>query len=200
MIPSWADPSREITDTRDLPVDRAAFVRDALAELAAIGVEGDRAVEAVAHCATECSWGRRAIGENRGGVKLKEPDDAAHRAKHGHGLAWWRYAGHVEAGDAPVVLYRGFDDAGDFTRFWVKRYTPMSSKHGDRYAAAGVAFWSATPSRWIVEIIRAGYRGPVRKAEMAAILDAGSDVEAHPSVASHRSTARRVAVLAMGRS
>lgn len=192
MIPSWVDRSRQIVDTSDLPVDRPRFVREALGELARIGVEGDRALEAVAHCATECSWGRRAIGENRGGVKLKQADDAAHRAKHGFGLRWWRFAGHVDAGDAPVVLYRGFEDASDFWRFWVKRYAALSPTHGDRYAEAGRAFWSADPSRWIVELILAGYRGPVREGELLAIVEAGGDLEAHPSIATHRSVVARV--------
>lgn len=196
MIPAWVDLTREVTDTSDRLTTPEAFVRDALRELAAVGVEGDRAVEAVAHCATECSWGRRAIGENRGGVKLKEADDRAHRRKHAHGLAWWRYAGHVEAGDAPVVLYRAWEDAGSFWRFWTKRYAPLAPVHGDRYAAAGQAFWSADPSRWIVELILAGYRGPVRELQITELLATGGDVEAHSSIATHRSVARRVRAMA----
>ncbi len=81
---------RELTDTGDLPVDRRRFVREALAELGRCGVDGPRALEAVAHCATECAFGRRAIGDNRGRVKLKRGDDAAFRAKHGVGLPCWR--------------------------------------------------------------------------------------------------------------
>ncbi|MDO9016107.1 MAG: hypothetical protein Q8S73_12675 [Deltaproteobacteria bacterium] len=192
MIPTWVDLSREVTDTSDRVTTPAAFVREAFAELARMGVEGDRAVEAVAHCATECSWGRRAIGHNRGGVKLKEADDQAHRRKHGRGLAWWRYAGHVEAGDAPVVLYRAWDDAGSFWRFWTKRFTPLAPTHGDRYAAAGQAFWGVDPSRWIVELILAGYRGAVREGELRELVASGGDLEAHPSIATHRSVARRV--------
>ena len=64
------------------------------------------------------------------------------------------------------MLYRAFDDAGDFWRFWVKRYVPRATTEGDRYRFAGAAFWSGDPSRWIVELILAGYRGPVREAEV----------------------------------
>jgi hypothetical protein len=195
-IPAWVDLAREVTDTSDRATTPAGFVRESMAHLAAVGVLRTPAVEAVAHCATECSWGRRAVGDNRGGVKLKEADDKAHRAKHGVGLAWWRYAGHVEAGDAPVVLYRAFDGPAEFWRFWTKRYAPTSAPHGARYAAAGAAFWGPDPSRWIVELILAGYRGEVREGELRAIVAAGGDVEAHPSVAAHRSVVRRVRALA----
>lgn len=196
MIPTWVDLARELTDVVDRDTKPADFVRDALRELAAIGVTGPRAVEAVAHCATECSWGRRAIGDNRGGVKLKEGDDAVHRAKHGHGLAWWRYAGHVEAGDAPVVLYRAFDDAGEFWRFFLKRYLPRDAPSGDRYAATGKAFWHGGERSWFVEMLLAGYRGEVRRREVRTIVDAGGDVTAHPSVRAWLDVTARVRALA----
>lgn len=190
--PAWIDASREIDASTDLPDDLVAFVRAQLAELAALGVTGERAFEAVAHCATECGRGRRAIGHNLGGVKLKERDDAEYRAKHGHGLAWWRDLGHVESGDPDVAYYRAFDDDSEFWRFWLKRYVPRVGAAGERYAETGRAFWSPTPSTWFADLLRAGYRGPGRQREVAALVAAGRDLETHPSIAAHRRVVERV--------
>lgn len=194
--PAWVDLSQEIIDTSDLPVDPAAFVRDGLRVLTGMGLTRDRAVEVVAHCATECGWGRRAIGGNLGGVKLKREDDAEFRRKHDHGLGWWRAQGHVAAGDAAWVYYRAFADAEEFFRFWSKRYVPRDGAAGERYTATGAAFWGAEPANWFAELLRAGYRGPVREQEIKDLLDRGADVEAHDSVRSHRSVAARVRSIA----
>ena len=192
--PSWADPSQEIRDTSDLPRDPRAFARTAAAELAALGVTGDRAVEAIAHCATECSWGRRAIAHNAGGVKLKRRDDAAHRAKHGRGLPWWRAPGHRASGDDAVEYYRGFDDGAAFWAFFLKRYAPRPGgpAEQERYEDAGEAFWGDDPSQWFPELVLAGYRGSVREQELEQLLASGRPAEAHPSVAEHRDVVRRV--------
>lgn len=188
LLPSWVDPALEVDASRDLPDDLKAFIEAAWDELAALGVFGDARPEIIAHCATECGRGRRAHGHNMGGVKLKERDDAAHRAKHGRGLAWWRDLGHHDAGDDEVELYRAFDSPADFWAFFVKRYAPRNAAPSERYAAAGRALWGPTPGLWFVELIRAGYRGEVRQRELAAL----ADPEAHPSVVSHRRLVARV--------
>lgn len=199
-LPAWIDASREVDASADLPDDLAAFVRAQVAELAALGIMGERAFEVIAHCATECGRGRRAIGHNLGGVRLRQADDAEYRAKHGHGLAWWRDLGHVESGDPDVAYYRAFDDASEFWRFWLKRYVPLDAAAGDRYAETGRAFhgWSPTPAQWFVELLLAGYRGEVRQREVAALVAAGRDPELHPSIAAHRRIVARVAALAGG--
>jgi hypothetical protein len=185
--PSWIDPTRELTDTQDRTTPREVFVRTQAQVLRGLGLSESQVLEAVAHAVTECGWGRRAIGHNMGGVKLKSDDDRAYRAKHGHGLSWWQWQGHAAAGDAPVVYYRAFEDDSDFWRFWLKRYVPNGETKG-RYADTGKAFWSDTPSRWFVELLRAGYRGPVREAQIKAL----SDPNEHPSVKSHVSLVNRV--------
>lgn len=189
-LPSWVDASREV-EVHDVDVTPAAFVAESRAELDALGITGERAVEVVAHCAAESAFGRKAVGFNVGGVKLKRDDDAAYRAKHGHGLAWGRKPGHLEAGDAAVVLYRAFDSPGDFWRFWAKRYVPLGAQPSDRYRETGAAFWGPTPARWFVELLAAGYRGPVREREIKDLIASG-DPERHPSVRAHRDLVRRV--------
>lgn len=186
--PSWIDPTREITDTQDRTTPKEAFVRAQAQVLRGLGLTEPQVEEAVAHAVTECAWGRRAIGHNMGGVKLKSTDDKVFRAKHGHGLSWWQWQGHTNAGDAPVVYYRGFDDDADFWRFWLKRYVPKNGSVGARYTETGKAFWGDTPSLWFVELLRAGYRGAVRVAE----IKAATDPNQHPSVRSHVSVVTRV--------
>lgn len=187
-LPPWLDPALEVDASRDLPDDLAAFVRAQATELAALGVTGERAAELLAHCATECGRGRRAVGHNLGGVKAKRADYEAAAAK-GVKLGWWRDLGHVESDDE-VEYYRAFADDADFWAFFVKRYAPREvlADTPVRYVAAGRAFWSDDPSGWFVEILRAGYRGPVRQREIAALRDP----ETHPSVVAHRKLVARV--------
>ena len=190
------DPAREVDARDDLPDDLAAMVRAQARELEAIGVTGDRAAELLAHAATECARGARAIGHNYGGIKAKERDNAAAVAKTGVGLRWWRDHGHAGSGDGAVVYYRAFEDDGEFWRFFVKRFVggPSQPPESARYAAAGRAFWGADPSRWFVELVLAGYRGEVRERELEE-LDARGAAEEHPSVKGHRDVARRVRML-----
>lgn len=193
-LPAWIDPALEIDARDDLGDDPAAFVRGAMPHLAALGVPAARAFEVIAHCATECAWGRRAIGNNRGGVKLKERDNAEALAKTGRGLAWWRDAGHAGSGDDAVEYYRGFDDARAFWAWWLKRYVPRASAAGDRYAETGRRFWSG--GDWFAAMILAGYRGEVRQHELEALARAGRDLATHPSIAEHLRITERVRALA----
>lgn len=188
-LPSWVDPALEVDARADLPDDLAAFVRAQARELAALGVTDDRAAELLAHAATECGRGRRAHGHNLGGIKAKEREFAEARAK-GAPLRWWRDLGHVESGDNEVELYRAFDDDAAFWRYFVKRFCggPSLPPSSERYVAAGRAFWGPTPAGWFVELVRAGYRGTVRAAELAALADPST----HPSVVSHRQLVARV--------
>lgn len=181
-LPAWIDPALEVDASEDLPDDLAAFVRAQAPVLAALGVTGDRACELIAHAATECGRGRRAVAFNAGGVKLKERDNAEHLAKHGRGLGWWRDLGHAEAEDESVVYYRAFNDAADFWSFWTKRYVPRNAPDGDRYALTGAAFWGGYPTTWFAELLRAGYRGKPRQRE----IEASADPNTHPSVVAHR--------------
>lgn len=188
-LPAWLDPALEVDASRDLPDDLGAMVRSQWAVLRGQGLAPDQAAELLAHAATECGRGRRAIGHNYGGVKAKERDYAEAIAK-GIRLRWWRDLGHVDAGDDEVELYRAWDSAADFWAFFVKRYAPREvlADTAVRYVAAGRAFWGPTPSQWFVELLRAGYRGPVRERELAAL----ADPETHPSVVAHRKLVARV--------
>ncbi len=192
-LPAWIDPALEIDARDDLGDDPATFVRAALPHLAALGVPDARAVEVIAHCAAECGWGRRAIGNNRGGVKLKERDNAEALTKTGRGIAWWRDAGHAGSGDDAVEYYRGFDDARAFWAWWLKRYAPQASAAGDRYAETGRRFWGT--GDWFAAMLLAGYRGDVRQRELEALVRAGRDLAQHPSIAEHRRIVERVRAL-----
>lgn len=183
-LPAWLDPSREIDATSDLPDDLAAFARAHAPVLAGLGVTGDHAAELIAHAATECGRGRRAIGCNYFGRKLRRDESDDHRAKYGVGLGWWRDFGHAESGDDEVEYYRTFDGPADAWQWFAKRHlgTVSAPPTSDRYLATGRAFWSDHPEAWIVEAIRAGYRGTVRAAEIAALRIPST----HPSVVAHR--------------
>lgn len=199
-IPLWVDRSQRIPDRGErFAVTPEAWAREAWVHLRALGIPLDAAVEVIAHCAVECSWGTRAVGHNHGGVKLKRRDDAAFRAKHGRGLAWWSAPGHRASGDDDVEVYRGFDDDEAFWAFFLKRYAPRpdTEAESERYEDAGAALWGPTPARWFVELVLAGYRGEVRERELAD-LDARGAAEEHASVRGHRDVARRVRMLLLG--
>lgn len=196
-VPLWVDVARQIPDRGErIAITPEAWARASWGHLRALGVPLDAAVEVLAHCAVECSWGTRAVGNNCGGVKLKKRDDAAFRAKHGRGLAWWQAPGHRASGDDEVEVYRGFDDAAAFWAFWLKRYAPRpgTEPESERYEDAGAALWGGDARGWFVELLRAGYRGEVREREIEE-LDARGAAEEHPSVKGHRDVARRVRML-----
>lgn len=188
-LPSWLDPALEVDASHDLPDDLDAFVRTQARELAALGITGDRAAELLAHAATECGRGRRAVGHNLGGIKAREREYREAAAK-GAPLRWWRDLGHLDAGDDEVEFYRAFESDADFWRYFVKRFAggPSLPPSSERYTAAGRAFWGPSPAGWFVELVRAGYRGEVRQRELAAL----ADPSAHPSVAAHRALVARV--------
>ncbi len=196
-LPDWLDATMEVTDTSEHDVEPEVFVRDAMVHLAALGVPRERALEVVAHCAVECSFGRKAAGHNQGGVKLSQTDAREERRRTGHGLPWWRRAGHAEAGDDPVCYYRAFGDDRAFWTFWLARYVPKSAAvaERDRYIETGRRFWGGNGD-WFVAMLVAGYRGPVRQRELAELLARGGDPEAHPSIAEHRAVVERVRALA----
>jgi hypothetical protein len=194
-VPSWIDEAREYTDTRDLATTPEAFVREALAMLSTLGVGSERALEVVAHCATESAWGRRAVAFNAGGVKLSRTDTEREERRSGDGLPWWRWRGHIESGDDPVAYYRAFESATAFWSFWLARYVPRSAElaERDRYIETGRRFWGT--GDWFAAMLLAGYRGEVRKAQLEALVRAGHDLAGHPSIAEHRRIVERVRAL-----
>lgn len=195
--PKWLDPAAEIDATKDLPRDQRAFVLRHLAELRALGLDDARAFELIAHVSTECDFGRREHGHNAGGVKALEGDAEAYERTYGGEMPWWRSAGHVASGDAPEVYYRGWTSSRAFWEWWLRRFVPrVSSAASARYTQTGLLFWSQPGPAWIVEMIRAGYRGVVREREIAELLAAGGDGTAHSSVRAHVDLVRRVRELA----
>lgn len=188
-LPSWIDPAKEIDASEDLPDDLGSFVRAQALELEAIGVTGERAAELLAHAATECGRGRRAHGHNMGGIKAKEREFLDAAAK-GAPLWWWRDLGHLDAGDDEVEFYRAFSSDNEFWRYFIKRFLggPSSPPTSERYTAMGRAFWGSTPTRWVVELHRSGYKGSVRQKEIHEIRDP----EKHESVIAHRRLVAKV--------
>lgn len=195
-VPEWVDVDREVADTADRAVAPEAWAREAAVHLRALGVPEPRVAEVIAHCAAECSWGRRAVAHNHGGVKLSQTDTTREERRTGEGLPWWRWPGHAESGDGAVAYYRAFPDDEAFWRFWVGRYVPRSADvaERDRYITTGAAFWgdparsSGDAAGWFVELLRAGYRGPVRQREIREARDPAQ----HPSVREHRDVVARV--------
>ena len=195
-VPSWVDEDREVTDTADRAVAPEAWAREAAVHLRALGVPEARVAEVIAHCAVECSWGRRAVAHNHGGVKLSQTDTVRSERRTGEGLPWWRWPGHQASGDGAVAYYRAFDDDETFWRFWLARYAPRNAEvaERDRYVPTGAAFWgdparsSGDAGGWFVELLRAGYRGEVRQKEIRETRDPAQ----HPSVVEHRDVVRRV--------
>lgn len=196
-IPSWVDADEEFTDTADRTnTSPESFVREHLPRLLALGVSRDRACEVLAHCGTESSWGRRGVAFNFGGVKLSKTDTTREERRNGNGLAWWRWKGHVEAGDDDVVYYRAFASPEEFWRFWLARYTPKTAAlaERDRYIETGRRFWDAGWPRgaWFVAMLLAGYRGEVRQKELSALADPST----HPSVVEFMRVVERVRTIA----
>jgi hypothetical protein len=187
--PSWLDLAREVDADIDAPKDPQRFVATLAPVLATLGVTGSRAVELIAHAAVETGW-RLPEHHNLGGAKARERDFVAAKVA-GRPLAWWRDLGHRDSGDDEVEYYRAFDSYADFWRWFLARHTgagPTIAPSSERYALVGPAFWSARPDQWFVELLRAGYRGSVRQAEIRALRDP----ETHPSVVAHRRVVERV--------
>lgn len=179
--PAWLDSRAEVDASEPKSVDQRAFVGRHLSALRALGLDDVRATEVVAHLAIESGWGEHEHAHNAGGVKAQAGDAEAYERTYGGAMPWYRRGGHVASGDAPEVFYRGWPDTQAFAASWLKRYVPREG--GERYKRTGELFWSDGPRvAWFVELIRAGYRGVVREAEIKAILAAGGDGSAHPSV------------------
>lgn len=179
--PAWLDSRAEVDASKPKPVDQRVFVGRHLAALRAVGLDDVRATEVIAHLAIESGWGEQEHACNAGGVKATEGDAQAYERTFGGPMPWYRRAGHTASGDAPEVYYRGWPDAQAFAAGWLKRFVPREG--GERYKRTGELFWSDGPRvAWFVELIRAGYRGVVREAEIKALLATGGDGSAHPSV------------------
>jgi hypothetical protein len=225
--PVWLDAAREVpvpdrkyTSWSVSPEEQLAFVvRHARVLRNAFNIPRDAIAELVAHAATESGWGRAEVAHNAFGVKVRQSDNAAHRAKHGEGLRWYARPGHIGSGDAAWAYYRAFDSAEDAWAFWLKRYVPRPPAGAPAWEAftpeadvsvadynnAGRAFWQfvadaeRTPAdAWFVEMLLAGYRGSIRADE---VRDAVSFVEhlpveaqrvPHPSVVEHRRIAAAI--------
>jgi hypothetical protein len=181
-VPSWLAPHAEIPAPS--PNDRAsasAFVREQWAVLAALDVPEGVRIELVAIAAWETGWGKSAARQvhNVVGAKVKRDIAAWHLRRLGYALRWFRYAGHVNSGDAKVVTYCAFADAETCWRMSLERVFGRAPWAED-YRPAASKLWAGDPD-WVRSlIVEGGYRGTRSAANPG------------PSVAAHRSVVARV--------
>lgn len=189
QIPTWLDATKEVdknnpaTPTGDkmfLEMDeksaKALFLLVCLAAVmrADPAVTIKKAIEVVANSVVETGWGKKWVKYNFGGWKITRADVEAFRAaNNGQSPEWWKAAGHVKSGDAPVVFYQTFASPDAFFKAWLLRFVPKNKKVGEhRYAKTGAKFWLDDPT-WFEEMCLAGYKGEVTAANPG------------PSVATH---------------
>jgi hypothetical protein len=185
-IPSWLDPSTEITQP-DQPINyvhladpqkAVAFILLSMKKLLELGMSNplysmsdDQILGIIANAVSETGWGRYWKGLNFFGWKILESNVTSYKQTH-NGMCprWYRAAGHIASGDQPIVYYRAFDSPMEAYKEWVDRFVPKIAKSpSDRYYKTSLAFWNNNNSNngeegnavWFNEICLAGYKGPV---------------------------------------
>lgn len=172
-IPSWLDPSAEVTSTPgERPASHGPFVVAAMRACLALRLTPRQAAGVVANAINEASWGRKYRAWNLGGWKITR----RYAAKH-PGAPWWRAPGNKSSGDKPWCYYRAFPSMEAYFAEWVEHFVPKPGvdRDGDGdideddergrsslYRAAGDAFWSG--GEWFPLLIQGGYKGRVTKA------------------------------------
>lgn len=167
-IPHWLDPKSEVVgwqspwkNLEKLEIAplfvSASFV--ALLELKpTLPLSG--IIGIIANAVVESGWGHSFQCWNVGGWKIKERDTKINaRAK------WFRAPGNRTSGDPPWCYYKSFDSLKEFYKLWIEKFVPQDSETTNRYHETGKQFWNdKTGTKWFPELIKAGYKGEVTKA------------------------------------
>lgn len=178
--PSWLDPKTKIV-TSDQPPSYVAlddkrkaivFIMISFCSLASLSktISHDQIISVIANSIVETGWGRKWKGWNFGGWKINKSDVDAFKAQN-NGVCppWWEAPGHVKSGDPEMCYYRGFPGPRSYYDQWLKRFVPKQSNESHRYHKTGAAFWDNKD--WFPELIQAGYKGAVTKANPKPSID-----------------------------
>lgn len=182
--PSYLDPTTEILHS-DQPASYAAlndrkkaivFILLSYKSLAKLSknIPTDSIISVIANSIVETGWGRYWKGWNFGGWKIGKGDVDAFKAKTGVCPPWWQAPGHVNSGDTEVCYYRGFAGPKTFYKEWIDRFVPKEASEKHRYFKTGKAFWEG--KEWFPELIAAGYKGAVTKANPQPSIDAHEQI------------------------
>ena len=185
-IPSWLDPSTQITEpeaTRFTPGEFATQTVNTILELdPTITAQG--AFEIAAHFGGETGYGHSFRAYNLGGVLITRPYAAAYRNRTGRSAPWWRAPGHPANGDGEWLYLRAYPNLRAFVAEWLAKYLPRPGavSEASRYARTGKLFWAHDPG-WFRAMLEAGYRGQT------------TEEHKDRSVAVHRQITERLKVL-----
>jgi hypothetical protein len=169
-IPSWLDPTLEITESNDTPKPTLAEFIPMLVDLCLdLGCTLPQSVGVAANALSEVGYKLRYRGNNLMGWKLFESSAQGYLAVYGRKPKWWRSQGNKNAGDPPWCYYRAFDNIQQALAEWLRKFVPKPSaipaapRRGNdpykRYRECGRAFWAGAP--WFPLLIEGGYKGEV---------------------------------------
>lgn len=145
------------------------FVLKCVNACMSVGFDIIHAVWLTGNTCQETGWGRFHRGNNLGGVKIN-------KALANDLSWWWRAAGHVNSGDAPVCYYMVFASYEAFFTFVSKRFVPVpGTAPKSRYRKTGEEFHAYRP--WHDDLIAAGYKGEVTRANPDKSIAALENVE-----------------------
>lgn len=173
-IPSWLDPSKEVTSTNDgakPTID--VFIPGAVDSLLSLGCSMPQATEVAANTISEIGYKLKYRANNCGGWKINKDSAQGYEKKHGKKPLWWRAPGNKSSGDPPWCYYRGFESLAQFFAEWLRKFVPKPDSlppapaHGTdpfRYRKTGAAFWGDLQADWFAELIAAGYKGEITRA------------------------------------
>lgn len=174
--PSWLNKTKKIVEEKneiellDLPTKDQKifkFISDCFISLFSIRPELDneQAVGIIANSVVESGYGLKHRGKNLGGWKINEQYCKNYKKEHnGVDPFWWERAGHLEAGDPPMCYYRVYSSYDNFFKEWLERFVPNTTDQTHRYYKTGLEFNNnfREPYAWFKEMVKAGYKGPVR--------------------------------------
>lgn len=169
--PSWLDPAREITIGSSKP-PKAVFIATCVDHLRNAGCSWNQAFGVAANTMNEAAWGQSYLANNLGGWKITR---STARDPDGTPRFWCRALGNKGSGDPQTCFYRAFRSYEDFFRAWLLAYVPKDAPAGHRYRRTGQLFWAE--KAWFLELIEAGYKGPVTKARPQGSIRAHQSIE-----------------------
>lgn len=169
--PTWLDPTLEIKDdTEEIKVLKSLsskersfeFVKICFYNCRSLGLTNWQALHVTANMVLETGWGQAFKAYNIGGVKITRPQ-VEEALKKGKKLSWYRAPGNKSSGDPPWCYYRAYSSFAEFIAEWVEKFVPKNPGPNHRYKLTGPKFWKEDRN-WFMELIRAGYKGEVTKA------------------------------------